>query len=193
MQKVGNSTQRFLSSTISCFILLPCSGMGCLCTTVPLEVSLPQHGKHKGCNSSGVSLVHHKALPFRGSSLYMFPKISLSTHFPHSFSPFSKYSSSHDFSCLPFSVSVSPVSLHFLPPAAAILPQTCLKRHDMWSSVWLKFWGIMDYFLSSRTVWNPLWPAQDCSCTPSTEDTLQPQLPNPDFCAQCIRASLPHP
>lgn len=43
VQKVGNSTQRFLSTTTSCFKLLSCSGMGCLWATVPSEVSLTQH------------------------------------------------------------------------------------------------------------------------------------------------------
>lgn len=46
--------------------------------------------------------------------------------------------------------------LHLLPPAAAALPQTRLKRSAVWSSVWLKFWGVMHYFHPFRATWNPL-------------------------------------
>lgn len=58
---------------------------------------------------------------------------------------------------------LSCISLHLLSPAAATLPQTCLKRSAVCSPVWLKFWCVMDCFPPFRDTWNLLWPAQNSS------------------------------
>lgn len=115
VQKVGNSTQRFLSATTSCFMLLSCSGIGCLWATVPSEVSCPSTGNTKNAIPQGCPLSitkHHLS----GIHLFTCSQISLISLI---LSPNTLQTLYH-VSCL-----------HFLPSAAAILPQTCLKRSDM--------------------------------------------------------------
>lgn len=174
------------------------------CSPAPACVaSGPQSLQRCPCPSTGntkneIPLVWHTALLsgvhlFVCSQKFLFPLISLILSPLSPNTPLHILSHVSHFECPP----VCPLSfLDFLPPAAAILPQTCLKRNYMWSSVWLTFCSIMDYFPPSRAVWNPLWPGHRnsvSSCTPSTKDTLQPLLPNPVFHAWCIRASLPTP
>lgn len=157
VQEVGNSVQRFLS-TAPCFLLFPCSGMGCHWATVPSEVSLPQHRSPKGCSTEhllpgciSIHVPNNVCFHTSPSLLLLFLQTLIFTYI---------------LMCSLLSVLpclLSCISLHLLSPATATLPQTCLKRSAVCSPVWLKFWGVMDYFPPFRDTWNLLWPAQNSS------------------------------
>lgn len=57
------------------------------------------------CPSTGHPKDAAQSTSFQGASLYTSPTMSVSTHLPHCFSFFSKHSSSHTSSCVPFWVS----------------------------------------------------------------------------------------